>query len=297
MRFFFFTFVSVLLVASGCSNAAEKIRCSERNPKTGQANFGKQSFSAGTVNYHGVSFSFDSSLGEVAAEIRCAVTDLNLEKGIFYEYHPEHPAFVFNGDYANQLKGSFFSKPEIRIYPVNEYLEIVGQNADLKRIVEEEFRRLKDSLGKQPTSFTYEAPFVAVLEAGQLFQAKVKYLSFKAGKGILYLTWFCNDPTQSCEITSQGLSYIFQGLTDDGRYFIYATFPVKTALLPLKEKIPDVFGCFDPKSSATFDELTEACQKYGKQVGNKIDLFASADFYPSLDLFDQLIQSLSITSP
>jgi len=281
----------------GCSKAAEKIRCSERDPKTGQAVFDKQTFHASSVNYQRISFTFDSALGEVAAETRCAITDLNLGKGIFYEYHPEHPAFVLKGGYADQLKGSFFSKPEIRIYPVSEYLKIVGQNADLKHIVEEEFNRLKDALEKKPASFTYEAPFVAVLEAGQLFQAKVKYLNFKAGKGILYLTWFCNDPIRSCHIDSQGLSYVFQGVTDDGRYFIYATFPVKTKFLPLKEKVPDVFGCFNPKSNATFDELVEACQKYGQQVGSNVDLFASTDFYPSLDLFDQMIQSLNISIP
>ncbi|MFN0111017.1 MAG: hypothetical protein ACKVZH_19325 [Blastocatellia bacterium] len=297
LRSFFFIFASVIFAASGCSKSAEKIRCSERDPKTGQTNFGKQSFNAGTVNYHGISFNFDSSLGEVAAETRCAVTDLNLGKGIFYEYHPEHPAFVFKGDYANQLKDSFFSKPEIRIYPVSEYLEIVRQSADLKSNVEEEFERLKDSLKKKPTSFTYEAPFVAVLEAGQLFQAKVKYVSFKTGQGIIYLTWFCNDPTRSCDIDSQGLSYVFQGLTNDNRHFVYATFPVSTRLLPLKEKVLDIFGCFNFRKDATFDQLIEACQKYGQQVGNKVDLFVSTDFYPSLDLFDQLIQSLNIATP
>lgn len=297
LRFFYFIFVSVIFAASGCSKAVEKIRCSERDPKTGQASFDKQTFSVKTVNYHGISFDFDSSLGEVAAETRCAITDLDLGKGIFYEYHPEHPAFVFKGEYANKSEDSFFSKPEIRIYPISEYLEIVGQNADLRRIVEKEFERLKDSLEKKPTSFTYKAPFVAVLEAGQLFQTKVKYVNFKTGKGVLYLTWFCNDPTRSCHIDSQGLSYVFQGLTDDGRHFIYATFPMKTKFLPLKEKVPDVFGCFNPKSNATFDELAEACQKYGQQVGSKVDLFASTDFYPPLDLFDKVIQSLNTSTP
>lgn len=296
MRILLLIFISLVVLLGGCSKAAEKIRCGERDPKTGQSVFDKQVFSTGWVSYHGISFIFDSSLGEIAAETRCAITDLN-GKGVFYEYHPEHPAFVFNGDYANQSKGSFFSEPEIRIYLVAEYLEIFGQNVGLKSIIDEEFSRLKDVLEKKPTSFIYEAPFVAVLEAGQLFQAKVKYVNFKTGKGILYLTWFCNDPTRSCHIDSQGLSYVFQGLTDDGRHFIYATFPVKTKFLPLKEKVPDIFGCFNPKSNATFDELVEACQKYGQQVGSEVHLFASTDFYPSLDLFDKVIQSLNITTP
>jgi len=34
-----------------------------------------------------------------------------------------------------------------------------------------------------------------------------------------------------CPINNQALSYIFQGLSDDGRYFIHATFPIKTAFL------------------------------------------------------------------
>jgi hypothetical protein len=234
----------------------------------------------------------------VVAETRCAVPfDEQKSKGIFYENHPQHRAFVFTGDYAAQHNDSFFSEPEIRIYPIDEYRAIVNQSEGLKRIIDQEFENLKEALNKKTTSFTYEAPFVAVLEAGQLFQAKVKYISFKNGNGILYLTYFCNDPTQGCKINNQALSYIFQGLTGDGRYFIHATFPVKTNSLPLSDPPEDEFGCFNPKGKPTFEQLTIACKKYGQKVGSRLEPLPAGNFEPSLDLFDQLIQSLNISAP
>lgn len=283
------------MLLSGCSKVAEQIRCGERDPKTGQVVFDKKAFSAGSVSYHGISFVFDSSLGEIAAETRCAVTDLG--KGVFYEYHPEHPAFVFNGSYADQQKDSFFSTPEIRVYRVDEYQKIVGQNAELKRFVEAGFERLRDVLDKQPTSFIHSAPFVAILEAGQLFYAKVKYVNFQNGKGILYLTYFCREAWGGCRINNQALSYIFQGLSDDGRYFIHGTFPIKANFLPLSETLSGDSGCFDPLPGATSEEISQSCEMYGRQIGEKVEALPSTDFEPPLALFDQLFKSLSITSP
>lgn len=294
---FFAFFILATLSLTGCAKVADGTKCADRDPNAGTTVNDKQTFNDGLVKYHGVGFSFDTQLGAVAAVTRCAVTDLNLGKGIFYEYHPEHPAFVFAGDYAAQHSESFFSEPEMRIYPIDDYRAIINQSEDLRRVIDQEFESLKEALKNKPTSFSYEAPFVAVLEAGQLFQAKVKYISFRNGKGILYLTYFCNDPTQGCEINNQALSYIFQGLTDDVRYFIYATFPVKTISLPLSDPPEDEFGCFNPKGNPTFDEMFIACKKYGQKVGGRLEPLPAANFEPSLELFDQLIQSLSITPP
>jgi hypothetical protein len=293
----FSLFILATLLSCERPKAVEKIECVDREPQTGFPIAARQTFQSGSVNYRGVSFSFDPRLGVVAAVTRCAVTDLNLGKGVFYEYHPEHPAFIFTGDYAAQHKQSFFSEPEIRIYPVDQYRAIINQSEDLRKIIDEEFDSLKEAMNKKTTSFTYEAPFVAVLEAGQLFQAKVKYISFRNGSGILYLTYFCNDPTQGCKITNQALSYVFQGLTDDGRYFIYAIFPVKTVSLPLSDPPKDEFGCFNPKGRPSFEELTVACKKYGQKVGGRLEPLPAGNFEPSLDLFDQTLQSLSVTIP
>jgi hypothetical protein len=292
----FSLFILATLLSCGCAKAIEKIKCSDSDPKTGTPIFARQTFQSGLVNYRGVSFTFSPSIqAEVVAETRCAVPLDEQSHGVFYEYHPEHRAFVFAGNYATQHNESFFSEPEIRIYPIDEYRAIINQSEDLRRIIDREFESLKEALNKKTTSFTYEAPFVAVLEAGQLFQAKVKYVRFRNGNGILYLTYFCNDPLRSCEINNQALSYIFQGLTDDGRYFIYVTFPVKTNSLPLSDPPEDEFGCSDPKGSPTFDEMATACKKFGQKVGSRLEPLPAGNFEPSLDLFDQLIQSLSVT--
>lgn len=293
----FSLFILAFLITCGRPEAARKIEWTDRDPETGAPVSVIQIFQSGQVNYHGVSFSFDPGLGAVAAVTRGAVTDLNYGKGVFYEYHPEHPAFVFTGDYAARHKGSFFSEPEIRVYSIEGYRAIINQSEALKEIIDEEFENLKEAINNKTTSFAYEAPFAAVLEAGQLFQAKVKYIRFRNGHGILYLTWFCGEPTQFCKIDNQALSYVFQGLTDDGRHFIHATFPVKTNSLPLSDPPEDEFGCHNPKGKPTFDEMVIACKKYGQKVGARLEPLPASNFEPSLDLFDQMLQSLSVAIP
>ncbi|MCI0387538.1 MAG: hypothetical protein MOB07_02040 [Acidobacteria bacterium] len=122
----------------------------------------------------------------------------------------------------------------------------------------------------------------------------MKYVSFRGGKGILYLTFFCGD-IFGCSITNQALSYVFQGLSDDERYFIHATFPVKTAFLLRTPENPDAVEWIIPSNKKTIEEIQFGYRKYAQRMALKFENLAPTSFEPSLTLFEDLLSSLSIT--
>ena len=117
---------------------------------------------------------------------------------------------------------------------------------------DEEVRVLKALLAAQPARevrrFVAKArgeegcsaamPFLPMWEACQAFVARVSYASFKNGKGVFFLTQWDRETTQ---INNQWLEYAFQGITDDGRYWVYAEFPVSASFLPRGDE-PEVMA-------------------------------------------------------
>ena len=135
----FSLFVLAILISCERPEAVEKIKCVDRDPKTGMPIAAKQTFQSGLVNYRGVSFTFSPSIqAEVVGETRCAVPFDEQGKGAFNEYHPEHRAFVFKGNYSSQHTDSYFETPEIRIYPATEYRALIGKSGDLETDLERE---------------------------------------------------------------------------------------------------------------------------------------------------------------
>jgi len=103
----FSLFILAFLLSCGGPKAVEKIECADRDPKTGMPITARQTFQSGLVNYRVVSFTFSPLIqAGVVAETRCAVPLDEQGHGVFYEYHPQHRAFVFNGNYASQRRMS-----------------------------------------------------------------------------------------------------------------------------------------------------------------------------------------------
>ena len=79
------------------------------------------------------------------------------------------------------------------------------------------------------TAVTGEIPILPRIEAVQILKARVKLLSFHGGKGIVFLTAYAQEPMP---VGNDSLVYSFQGLTDDGRYWVALYYPVSASVLP-----------------------------------------------------------------
>ncbi len=172
-----------------------------------------------------------------------------------------------------------FHTPTIYVYPVNEYLQV---NADM----DESFDSLKAIITGQP--LPEALPFLPVFNAAQIFHSNEKILTFQNGKGIRFLTQYGQDVSP---VNNNSLFYTFQGLTDDGAYYVAAILPVSAAFLPADGN-PDTPL---PADGVPFDwENYEKISQYFELVKQKLNAADSNAFNPMLTNLDALIQSILI---
>lgn len=207
--------------------------------------------------------------------------------------HPAYLSFAFKGDYAERRNSSAFS-PKIEVYPIEEYRRALAKSPSETARFDKELGLLKNLLkGANPNS--EKIPFVPFIDAETVVTAQLKRISFKNGRGLRYLTQFNVEPTI---INNQGLTYIFQGLTNDEKFYVLAAFPVSTAELPVDAdanntesyKIPDDF--YNPKNSKTNEKNY---RKYASRVKAMLEKLTPNEFEPKITQLDETLSSLECT--
>ncbi len=213
----------------------------------------------------GLSFYFNDLLADdFTAEIIPGEYDANNT----WWSKPEHSECVFN----NWVLPDGFHTPTIRIYSVADY-KAINEN------VSEGMDGLLTAFDTQPQD--HAGLFVPDLyNAGQLFQAQVKYLDFQNGSGARWLSQYGQ---AYYAIGTPYLFYTFQGFTDDGLYYISIIFPVTHSSLSQNTDNVTMDDAFYENYAAYVEET-------------RLELNTSADnsFAPSLVLLDQLVESMLV---
>src|SRR5690606_24028253 len=62
-------------------------------------------------------------------------------------------------------------------------------------------------------------PMLPAIPASQVFRIQPTLVDFEGGRGVRYLTYYTQAPSP---ITDRDIFYTFQGVTDDGAYYISA---------------------------------------------------------------------------
>jgi hypothetical protein len=196
---------------------------------------------------------------------------------------PEHVVVKLEG-YA--LQGTFH-KPEILIYPANEY-------AALNQSVAAGFQELRDQLAN-PDSLSGPdvPPSVPFFNAGALLGAKPEVVPFPGGQGVRALTEYAQ---YYAPINNNDLFYHFQGLTTDGKWFVVAILPVTSPVLAAGSGQSDVA----PAGGVPFpgyDSVDESMmQNYYQAITDLLNASSPEQFHPSLASLDAMIQSLDLSS-
>lgn len=242
--------------------------------------------------YQGVSFIYSMKLSSgVKAETRPA-SALESETDKPDAVAPEHIAFTLTGPYALKHGASAFS-PEIHIYPIDDYKKVAAASKSLVKQIEDDVQKLKTIISEQSASGKDRIPFLPWMDATQAFRAHVKYLNFNGGKGVMFLTQYNVEPSL---INNQGLTYTFQGLTNDGRYYVSASFPVTASILPKDFNVQSFEDYSLPEYFHNRDyELNQkAYQQYLTETVRKLENLPPHKYAPDLTLFEKMIQSLCL---
>jgi hypothetical protein len=132
-------------------------------------------------------------------------------------------------------------------------------------------------------------PFLPTFNAAQVFHSNEQVQKFQNGTGIRFLTQYAQAPYP---VNNNSLFYTFQGLTNDGAYYISAILPINAAFLS-----PDGNPNTPlPADGVPFDwNNFENIPAHFELVKQKLNATDPNAFTPSLTNLDTMIQSVRIT--
>jgi hypothetical protein len=247
------------------------------------------------TTYRGVSFNYNTFLAdEIKAETIPAYA-LQDETDTGQGVAPEHITFNFTGTYASQHESSFFS-PKISVYPIADYKKALSKSKSYIQQFEDEIERLRMILSERPDIMKGKIPFLPFeVGASQRFHAGIKYINFQNGQGVFFLTQYDIEPVL---VNNEGLTYTFQGITDDNAYYVSATFPVTAPFLPESDEDESSEGytlilpsSFHGHEYKIFEKNYKA---YLNEVIKKLEHLPSDSFQPNLTILEDLVRSLNI---
>jgi hypothetical protein len=230
-----------------------------------------QSVTAGSAGFKNPVFNYDPSLASsTVVESRPAV--LPSSNGPYWQTVPDRTQITLN-DYP--ISESSF-KPQIFIYPVDQYRQ---ESETAGKVIDALQNLLKVKLsGPESTpvpGLKKQLPFLPLLDEQQMMQAQIRFFNFKNGQGVRYLTQFSQGFNP---INNHDLVYSFQGLTEDGKYYLSAILPINASNLP---------SGASPIPGDNYDS-------YIAGIIQQLDSQQITDFNPVLSYLDDLMASFEI---
>ena len=203
--------------------------------------------------------------------------------------YPAHVAFTLVG--LRPPPSQLSVNPVLRVCPVAEYKSAYGVSPRYVRDTERTVRALRALLRRQPARLPAAVPMLPFPDGSEAFHAHVRYLRFRGGRGVAYLTQGQQDEGL---INNQSVTYEFRGLSDDGRYYVTASLPVAAPFLPADRDATSADGYTLPRSFYGKDSarLRRAYNAYVNRVRLRLDRLAPDRFQPSLRLYDAFLSSL-----
>jgi hypothetical protein len=141
---------------------------------------------------------------------------------------------------------------------------------------------LQKILRERPENFEdpREVPDIPAKNAGPSIFSRFQYLGFRSGSGILFLTQYSQE-IEPNPVNNEELTLVFQGLTDDGRYYLAARLAINHPSLP---RGIDFTDHIDRDSNSSYLTRAEA----------ELEGVPEESFWPSLKSLKALLSSIYI---
>jgi hypothetical protein len=195
---------------------------------------------------------------------------------------PEHLFVTFEEEGLPTADTDIFTQftPQGRIFPVEAYRQMSDEAG--RAFVGEWIDQLQALLEERPQEFTEAIPVLPDVGATQDFRGKVTYIDFEGGSGIGFVGHYGQGPNP---FTSDSLAYFFQGLTNDGQYYLSFVQPLTAGFLPASS---------DEVPQDILDTLSTDPLAYIQDVSQQIEEAESSEFAPNLDDLAAMYSSISI---
>jgi hypothetical protein len=177
-------------------------------------------------------------------------------------------------DFTNYITGKRFHAPHVMVFSVADYRS-VNDNAN------ETITTLQQYLSNKPNIPAGPIPFLPAWNAAQLFNVLPAFVNFQNGQGIRYLAEYGQ---YTAPVNSMDLFYTFQGITNDGNYYVSIIMPVGHPSLAADANI----------DASLQQQLIDNYQKYLADVLPTLSAQPMDSFTPNLSLLDAMVQSLQV---
>jgi hypothetical protein len=165
--------------------------------------------------------------------------------------------------------------PQVLIYQIKRFSEL------LPKVIPHRVSNLKTFIFKGTWSGG-ELPFLPPLPMVQTFFSHEIVISFSGGQGVRFITDYNES---SHPISNKTIFYTFQGLTDDGIYWVAITLPISSPILP-----DDADFRMPPDGYSI-----EGYSSYVKDVKDTLEAQEPGSFFPTINSLDDLISSISVS--
>ncbi len=227
------------------------------------------------ISFSGTSFTIPSGLGTGTVNENIAESN---NQDAYFMTNPAYIRFTLQG---YPLQNTAFA-PQVMVYPAKKFAQMSDGAAMI-------INNLQNILAAQSASPAEPIPFIPLENASQVFHAQEKFLSFKNGNGIRYITQFDQAPLP---INNTEIFYTFQGLTSDGEYYVSVTMPVNLDFLPADNQL----NTATPANGIPFPwQQFDAFPTYLNQMVDRLN-HTDNNFQPTLETLDALAQSLTVNA-
>ncbi len=173
---------------------------------------------------------------------------------------------------------------------MDEYLKAFSVSPQYVRDARRTLKELRALIRRRPTALKGNVPALPFADATEIFHARVKYLRFRGGAGVVFLTQSQQDYEL---INGQHASYSFRGLTDDGRFYVTADLPVGAPVMAATRDTPSHENYTLPREVGT-RLARQRYTAYVERVRRNLERLPDAQFGPDLRLYDDLLRSLAV---
>ena len=168
------------------------------------------------------------------------------------------------------------NRPQIRIVPIAALLAWLQARGDSAG--QDALEELQSLLDEQPAADEASVPVPPILsDATQAMVARMAYETFHDGQGVGYVAHVTGDAVTPVTNES-GLSYVYQGVTADGRHYVFMAWPVEADFLAASSADADAALASDPDAyyrtiaaqveAAADDEMTPALSRLWRLAGS-----------------------------
>ncbi len=218
-----------------------------------------------TFSELGVSFTYDDTVLKKPRAHREKALQLTTPTDVPEGVAPAHIEIQFGKD-GSKLWVFPTSDPQVK-----DFRKAYPPHADAQKA-------LHTLLRERPAE-PKELPVLPWEDAGMPFNKKVRYLDFRNGNGVVWLTQRTIEPVP---VNNSQLRYIFQGFTKDGASYVAAQFHVAHSSLPATAEVKD-WKTFEKQYPAY---VTKAAKELAAQPDDS--------FQPSLTALRALLTSIEV---